>query len=359
MADYGEKTPIFRVLPLVQPNPDGKPVDIAAVKTALKYGLSDAPYEDRCYAWLVVLGVFPNNPNDWPNTRQQIVTLYDMLVKEYKMEDWIEKVLKKHCHKDEFELEEKSTIALIHTDIVRTGRHIYFMPPDDEPLEPVAHDMLLPFSKTLRRLERILYVFACCNPNYGYMQGFNELVAPLFYVIQMAKQIFDDEMEMEAMTYMLFTNLITNTSINEFYDTKDKSAHMESILRYFGTLLHKFDPKTAAMFDSIKLEPVLYAFRWCNLIFAQEHDLPSLLIIWDSCFAYIDDFSEYVLYVGVAHIKAIENRFTETEFSAVLEEIQNMKDPDSIQILKDANKMWEYDQEEKRNAKKKGKKFKF
>ena len=344
MTDNGESSPSFKILPLVQPNPDGKKVDVAKIRSLLSVGLSDSPYEDRCLAWLVVLGVFPENPNDWQNTRAQIMTLYDLLIKEYHIQDWTNKVIKKFARKDDFELEEKSIICLIHTDIVRTGRHICFMEPDENPLEPKEGDPLLPFNKTLRKLERILYVFACSNPNYGYMQGFNELISPLYYVCKKAKHIFDDdEMEVEAMAFMLFTNLITTTSVQDFYDAKDKSSDMQSILKLYDKIFHRHDKKTAELFDKIKLDPFLYAYRWFNLVFAQEHDIPSLLIIWDACFGHINDFSMYVLYVAVAHIKVIEHCFADIEFSYILERIQNMRSPNAIQILKEANRMWNED----------------
>jgi hypothetical protein len=351
MTDNGESSPSFRILPLVQPNPDGAEVDVAKIKSFLNVGLSEAPYEDRCLAWLVVLGVFPKNPNDWQKTRWQIMTLYDIYIKEYHVQDWTDKVIEKFTKMDKFELEEKALISLIHKDIVRTGRHICFMPPDENPLEPNEDDKLLPFNKTLRRLERILYVFACSNPNYGYMQGFNELVAPLYYVCKMAKNVFgDDEMEIEAMTFMLLTNLITTTSVQDFYDTKDKSSQLQSLLASYNVIFHRHDEKTAKLFDSIEIDPFLYAYRWFNLLFAQEHDLPNLLIIWDALFAHIDDFSQYILYVGVAHIKTMNHVLSKIEFFEMLETIQKMKQSNALQILKEANKMWNSDEKLRKNV---------
>ena len=43
------------------------------------------------------------------------------------------------------------------------------------------------------------------------------------------------------------------------------------------------------------------------------------------------------------HIKVIEHCFADIEFSYILERIQNMRSPNAIQILKEANRMWNED----------------
>lgn len=353
MVDFEEVKPNFRVFPLVQPNPEGTWVDIEKIKTELRLGLSDAPVEDRCFAWLVTLGVFPRNPNEWRTTRSQIVALYDLLIKEYQVENWLNVVFKKNARKSDFDVDNRGIMALIHTDIIRTGRHIFFFPPDPRVVEGDSDECLYAFHSTVRKLERILYVFARSNENYGYMQGFNELVAPILYVVTKAKKIFDeDDFECEAMTFYLFQNLLTTSKISEFYDTKDKAAQLESRLNCFHNLFARLCPKLSKTFDSNNIDPFIYAFRWFNLIFAQEHDLPSLLILWDSCFSYFDQISDYILYVGVAHILEVSCRFKKLDFSTIVEVLQNMQEPNIYNILKETNKLWERDSKFRKPKKK-------
>lgn len=354
MVDFEEKIPNFRILPLVQPNPDGHEIDIQKIKMELRGGLSDCPAEDRCMAWLSVFGVFPKNPNEWPLIRAQILSLYDMLIKEYGVENWLTVIMKKNTRKADINLPYSSVMALIHTDIIRTGRHIFFFPPDPVLVENDTDECLYAFHSTIRKLERILFVFARANENYGYMQGFNELVAPILYVITKAKRLFDgDELECEAITFYLFQNLLTTTSISEYYDTRDKSSQLEQRLEVFHTLFNRLCPKLCSLFDSLGLDPFIYAFRWFNLIFAQEHDLPSLLFLWDNCFSRLEHLSDYILYVAVAHIEEVSSRFTRLEFSVIVEVLQNMQEPNVFNILKEANRLWEIDAKFRNSKKKK------
>ena len=249
MTDNGEKSPMFRVLPLVQPNPEGKPIDVTAIKTALKYGLSDAPYEDRCYAWLVVLGVFPKNPNEWPDVKQEKRDTYNLYKDLCKLNDFHTKSFPQYIKKEAFELENNSLMMLVHGDIVRTGRHIFKLPEwgieGIEYPEKIGNDInILRWEAHIRRLERILYILGTINKAQGYMQGFNELLMPIYYTLYAARSLFNDSIDdVECLSFACIQKLISMTGITDLFTTQDKSSILLFTLKGFQEVLdHHFEP---------------------------------------------------------------------------------------------------------------------
>ena len=62
-------------------------------------------------------------------------------------------------------------------------------------------------------LARMLYVFGTLNAGVRYIQGMNELLAPILYVFAEAEGELDQEvsLEVEADAFFAFTNLMAET----------------------------------------------------------------------------------------------------------------------------------------------------
>ena len=333
----------FLILPLVQPSPDGNPVDKAKIAELCSHGLSECPPEDRAVAWLVLLDVFPKKAEEWNQLKDQMVELYTIFMEEYKVKDWTKRIFPPNVKKAEFHVDDNNIMAIIHGDVVRSGRHFFFLPPDDIPEGANPNDIQAPFTYHIRRLERILYIFSQTNPSLSYMQGFNELVIPLYYVLIQAKTMFlDDYIMIEALTYKMLQNLLTNTDIQEFYATKDQTQTqtLMSKLQRYESILQKNLPNIYDILQSLSLSPLYYAYKWFNILFSQEHDLPVLLILWDSLFANIGNIVEYSFYLGVAHVQVVAPSLNPTSFTKSIEVLQNLKIPNALAVIKEANIMW-------------------
>ena len=331
----------FLILPLVQPSPDGNPVDKAKIAELCSHGLSECPPEDRAIAWLVLLDVFPKKAEEWNQLKDQMEELYTIFIEEYKVKDWTQRIFPPNVKKSEFHLDDDNIMAIIHGDVVRSGRHFFFLPPEEIPEGANPNDIQAPFTYHIRRIERILYIFSQTNPSLAYMQGFNELVIPLYYVLIQAKTMFlDDYIMIEALTYKMLQNLLTNTDIQEFYATKDQTQTIMSKLQIYERILQIYLPNIYESLKKLNLSPLLYAYRWFNILFSQEHDLPVLLILWDSLFAKIDNIVEYSFYIGVAHVKVVAPNLNPDSFPKSIEVLQNLKIPNALAVISEANIMW-------------------
>jgi hypothetical protein len=333
----------FIILPLVQPTPDATPINRARIKELCSAGLSECPVEDRCIAWLVLLEVFPANPLEWPNKRALLVDTYQTFVREFGVSDWHEKEIPDHVTPRYFSLTNDRVMWTIHADVCRTLQHIAFFPPDCEAED--AGSFLGAHIHHMRRIERILYIFASVNPTLSYLQGFNELCAPLYFVNNAALHYLgDDPDEAEALSFACLNNLINGTEVNSFYTTMDNSSIIRHKMNRFVDLMRVHLPEVQAVLDAHEIHPLQYCFKWFSLLFAQEHQQPTLLIIWDSLFAHYEDLMNYVSYVTIAHIEELKPKLlAPCTFAELMEGLQRPRVRNIFEVLKRADDFYRAD----------------
>lgn len=338
----------FVIMPMVQPNPDDEPIDIQSIRQLAMGTLNEYPPEDRALAWLVLLGVFPSNPNTWEEVRKNYITNYWNFVDDLKVKDWHTKILPEHMLPEEYDVPNKQLMSQIHCDIVRTGRQIMFFPP--EPIKPGVDpkDVLGPFHTYMRRIERILYIFGTFNIGLSYTQGFNELVSPIYYVMLKATELFRNNHDIiEALTFTILQQLITSTQIHEMYTTQDKSSIILHKLGEFVQLVHKHLPEIGEKLHKLNIHPAVYCYRWFNLLFAQEYDMPSLLLIWDVLFAHREEMLSFAFYIGLGQIKVIEKHLQVSDFSHIVSNLQQLDIMDVVPVIKWASYYYKLDKQKK------------
>jgi len=59
-------------------------------------------------------------------------------------------------------------------------------------------------------LTRILFVFARLNPKVEYVQGMNELLAPIFYLVHSPQSQSKCQAVQEAACFFMFNNVMTD-----------------------------------------------------------------------------------------------------------------------------------------------------
>ena len=335
----------FVIMPLVQPNEEEEKIDVQLIKKYLMGTLTEYPPEDRSIAWLVLSGLYPPVANNWPQKKEQLEKDYWSFVKEFGLEGWEKQRLPEHILPEDINVPNQQLMSQIHCDIVRTGRHILFFPQEkDAEIVPGETDPLAPFQGYMRRIERILYVFGLLNVGFSYIPGFNELVSPLYFVMLKATALFrNDNDVIEALTFSLLHQLITSTPLHEMYTTQDKSSIIIHKLEEFTKMINRHLPNVYKILQQLKIHPALYCYRWFNLLFAQEYEMPSLLPLWDTLFAHIDDILEWAFYVGCAQLKIVEKQLKADDFSETISVLQNLQINDIVPVIKWANHFYYVD----------------
>jgi hypothetical protein len=322
------------------------PLNLSDITHLSSLGLDSYSPDDRCFAWLVMLGLYPNSSTEWPSVNDTLHHTYWDLVQFSELSHWHSRVIPTHFPSEEFGLKSDRTMGVIHGDVVRTGRLAFFLPPraipGSVPLD--ANDSLHYIQEHLRRLERVLYVFATVNVGFGYMQGFNELVTPFYYVLLKSMySLFEGEIDrVESLTFHFLQTPITKTRLAEFYTTQDKSSIILHGTQQFEDLLTKHLPKAANIIKTLNIHPLFYCLRWFTLLFAQDHDLPTLLMIWDALWAHFAELVEYLYCMAIGHIHAIEGKLTKESYAQTIGALQNLEiGPEIKAVLNFANQLWE------------------
>lgn len=344
----------FTILPLVQVNLNETSIDIASIRRLCSLGLGvDSPPEDRAIAWLNLLSIYPANPSHWASVCSTITKSYRNFMTHHKIDNFLFPSTQipidpmndiaslamspaTNLPNSETPFQpplnrarsntlvhrkpsiDNSLMGLIKSDIERSRAQILYLVRDDgSECQTEAEEQALEMH--MKRMERILYVFAKVNPQFSYIQGFNELIIPIYYVMSSAIILFFNKIEyVESIVYESFQFLLIASDLSDFFHfacrklTNDLNISgndnsYENKLSRFDDLLYQNIPKIAKKLKTLNIQTIDYAYRWFNIMFSQEHQLPILLPLWDSMLAHLNDLALYEYCVGVSRIKTVQS----------------------------------------------------
>jgi hypothetical protein len=73
--------------------------------------------------------------------------------------------------------------------------------------------------------------------NLGYIQGFNEIITVIYYAISTERLWFTNDDEVEAVSYFLFFQMMTDTKLKTLFDLKDSLVGLQRGMDAFMQLL--------------------------------------------------------------------------------------------------------------------------
>ncbi|KAI9319520.1 rab-GTPase-TBC domain-containing protein [Dichotomocladium elegans] len=187
-------------------------------------------------------------------------------------------------------------------------------------------------------IERILFIYAKLNPGVSYVQGMNELLAPIYYVF--AK---DDHPEgqayAEADAFFVFTILMSDVR-DHFVRSLDHDARtgINATMQRMSQRLAWIDKPLWRDLKRKDIKEQYYAFRWITVLCTQEWDLPSVIRLWDSILADRGNDSgdsmrfEFLLDFAVAMVLCIRQDILRGDFAENVRLLQNYP-IDDIQVV--------------------------
>jgi len=325
-------------------------IDAKYIKDICYRGLDNFFEENRAYSWLVLFGIFPQRYSQWNNRQKELLSSYRSFLTATSTQNWHLSFFPNHYPLGDFGLDRNDLMAIIHGDVYRTCRLIFTLPPRcvNAPFTiPPADEIFVMWSEHIRRLERILYVFSYLNTGLSYMQGFNELVVPLYYVYVKGHSIFNADPEesldlAEAVCFFSFQALLIEKQLYNVYLTKE-SQQIIDIMNSFGEKQRKHMPRIHSHLQAIGIMPFQYALKWFSLMFLQEHELATSLTLWDTVLSRMDNLVEFLQYLGLGYLCLISDRLIGHGFSEAISAIQNMEIHDVKKVINQANIYLEID----------------
>ena len=236
---------------------------------------------------------------------------------------------------------DKELLELIDNDVRRTHTDLnfFFMPckrenlADDEVIEIVNRRRSIGIgleTKTLddiyntqdflkyethaNVLTRILYIYAKLNPEIIYVQGMNEILAPIYYCFSFDLELLNKNTENQSHGNSLESDVFWTFSIlmedlKGIFMRKEDDSN-EGLFKKVGILcdmLKIVDKDLFNHFVANGVEMSHFAFRWFILLFTQDFVLPDILRLWDVILSESNRlYFVYYVALGILKIKKVE-----------------------------------------------------
>ncbi|CAM6044365.1 unnamed protein product [Sphagnum compactum] len=186
-------------------------------------------------------------------------------------------------------------------------------------------------------LKRILFIFAKLNPGIRYVQGMNEVLAPLYYVFKTDKDE-DNAAHAEEDAFFCFVELLSDFR-DHFCQQLDNSAvGIRSTIAQLNALLRRQDEELWRHLEyTSKVNPQFYAFRWITLLLTQEFSFFDSLRLWDSLLSNPDGPLEILLRVCCAMLLCERSRLLAGDFTTNLKLLQHYPAVDIQHLLRVAD----------------------
>ncbi|CAN1334433.1 TBC1 domain family member 13 [Linum perenne] len=224
--------------------------------------------------------------------------------------------------------QDSEIIEQIDRDVKRTHPDLHFFCGDSS------------FAKSNQEsLKSILIVFAKLNPGIRYVQGMNEIVAPLYYVF---KNDPDEEMAScaEADTFFCFVELLSGFRDNFCQQLDNSVVGIRSTITKLSQLLKEHDEELWRHLEiTTKVNPQFYAFRWITLLLTQEFNFADSLHIWDTLLSDPQGPQETLLRICCAMLILIRRRLLAGDFTSILKLLQKYPPTNISHLLYVANKL--------------------
>ncbi|KAK7247093.1 hypothetical protein RIF29_41970 [Crotalaria pallida] len=218
-------------------------------------------------------------------------------------------------------------IDQIDRDVKRTHPDMHFFSGDSQ------------FAKSNQEaLKNILIIFAKLNPGVRYVQGMNEILAPLYFVL---KNDPDEENAAfaEADAFFCFVELLSGFRDNFVQQLDNSVVGIRSTITRLSQLLREHDEELWRHLEvTSKVNPQFYAFRWITLLLTQEFNFADSLHIWDTLLSDPDGPQETLLRVCCAMLILIRRRLLAGDFTSNLKLLQNYPSTNISHLLYVANK---------------------
>ncbi len=197
-------------------------------------------------------------------------------------------------------------------------------------------------------LRRLLFLYAKLNPGVRYVQGMNEILAPLYYVFASDPDPFSRTLgpsaaeaaagrgrtfsDAEADAFFCFTNVMAEIR-DRFIKSLDHSeTGILAVVEQLSQRVRKVDPVLWQHMSDKDVDPRFYSFRWLTLLVSQEFELPDVLRLWDSFFADEDRFSFHLTFC-CAMLVNVRDTVLAGEFSDILHVLQEYPETDLRRLL--------------------------
>ncbi|KAJ7955391.1 TBC1 domain family member protein [Quillaja saponaria] len=219
-------------------------------------------------------------------------------------------------------------IEQIDRDVMRTHPDMHFFSGDSQSAK-----------SNQEALKNILIVFAKLNPGIRYVQGMNEILAPLFYVFKNDPDA-ENAVSAEADAFFCFVELLSGFRDHFCQQLDNSVVGIRATITRLSQLLKGHDEELWRHLEiTTKVNPQFYAFRWITLLLTQEFNFADSLHIWDTLLSDPEGPQEILLRICCAMLILVRRRLLAGDFTSNLKLLQNYPSTNISHLLYVANKL--------------------
>ncbi|TVU01479.1 hypothetical protein EJB05_53069, partial [Eragrostis curvula] len=333
-----------------------KVINMGELRRLACLGVPDGGAGVRPIVWKLLLGYLPTDRDFWPHELQKKRSQYSVYKEEFLLNP-SEKLRRmeesKLSRKKELKVER---IGLLPRSEVTNEEHPlsfgrsslwnqYFQ--ESEILEQIDRDVKrthpdIPFFSSRSNqesLRRILIIFSKLNPSIRYVQGMNEVLAPLFYVFKNDPDT-SNSASAEADTYFCFVELLSGFRDNYCKHLDSSSVGIRSTLSKLSQLLKRHDEELWRHMEvTTKVYPQYYAFRWITLLLTMEFSFNTCIHIWDAILGDPEGPPDTLLRICCAMLILVRKRLLAGDFTANIQLLQHYPATNIDHLLHIANRL--------------------
>ena len=317
-------------------------------------GLPDEIPILRSIIWKINLGYLTINNEEWEkileDKRNSYIDYKDIfkkkLLEEYKLYQDYDKKSKEEKEK----LDKKSNKLLLEQickDVYRTHNQMdFFFKPTDEniilsqkELNAIMDNRRNCTMKDINDIYkinikethadvivRILFIYSTFFPDISYVQGMNEIIAPIYYIFSFDKTygVETNIDYIEADTFWTFNSLMNQIKDNFNHEKDNEKMGITTRIKKLKKMLQILDLQLFEHFEKFKVEYYTFAYRWFILFFSQEFLMIDILRLWDYLFAPNDKFLN-CYFVSLAVFELKRDELLVSDLSGILSNLKSFK----------------------------------
>ncbi|KAL8152574.1 hypothetical protein V2J09_010334 [Rumex salicifolius] len=194
--------------------------------------------------------------------------------------------------------------------------------------------------KTKEAMRNILFLFAKLNPTTRYVQGMNEVLAPIYYIFSTDSNE-QNAANAEADSFACFVRLLSD-SVDHFCQQLDNNTSV-GILSTLSRLKDILKANDEQLWNHLefksRVNPQFYAFRWITLLLTQEFEFNTILRIWDSLLSHPIGVQDMLLRICCAMLLCVKSRLLNGDFAANLNLLQHYPEINMEHLLQVAREI--------------------
>ncbi len=289
-------------------------------------GIPDDILSLRPLIWKICLNYLSLKPNEWSDILKSSRALYEKNKKKYMINFSSDIIKNKNPLLNIEYYKDNELYSNIQKDILRTKSNMNFVSKLYKNTETNAQIM-----------NRILFIYAKMHQDVCYVQGMNDLLAPIYYCFSIDNNP-QNKNYIEADSYITFENLMEIIKKIFIRKLDDEPGGVNYRLNEINYLLKILDYELYIHLIKNNIKMDFFAFRWMTLFFTQEFEMPDILRIWDSILGNGDIF-EFLYLLILATIEIKKNDIMKEKMSGIMMIVQNLEDITVYDLINKAVKI--------------------